>query len=173
VDVLERDLQLDTLVEAVDGLVRGHGRVALIGAEAGAGKSTLLRAFAERLPGNVQFRLGRCDDLSTPASFAPLWDMAPTLPGAVTDALGAGGRSALFAALRDELASSPSVLAVDDLQWADEATIDLVRHLGRRIDELPVVMCMHSGVTRSTAVTRFDGCSASWARARSGSTSLH
>lgn len=137
--LLERDEQLAALDSLADGLPSGS--IALVGAEAGAGKSSLLRAFAERAPSGILVRAGRCDDLATPASFAPLWDMADTLPGTVTAALDGNGPRvpiALATALREQ----PSVLILDDVQWADEATIDLIGHLGRRIDDLPLVLCL-------------------------------
>ncbi|WES63143.1 AAA family ATPase [Microbacter sp. GSS18] len=137
--LLERDEQLAALDSLADGLPSGS--IALVGAEAGAGKTSLLRAFAARAPAGMPVRSGRCDDLATPASFAPLWDMADTLPDPVTAALdGDGPRvpAALAAALREQ----PSVLILDDVQWADEATIDLIGHLGRRIDDLPLLLCL-------------------------------
>lgn len=91
-ELIERDDQLDALRQFADDLGSGGGRIALIGAEAGAGKSSLLGAFAEQLPTHTVYRLGRCDELSTPASFAPLWDMAATLPVAVADAAVLRGR---------------------------------------------------------------------------------
>lgn len=147
--LVERDDQLGVL----DGLAEGlpSGSVAVIGAEAGAGKTSLLSVFTDRLPRGVVHRSGRCDDLSTPASFAPLWDMAAALPGEVVDALRQGGRAGVLASITDALRSAPSVLMLDDVQWADDATIDLIRYVGRRVTELPVVLCL---AYRSDEVSR-------------------
>ncbi|QKJ20649.1 ATP-binding protein [Microbacterium hominis] len=137
--LVERDDQLNVLGGLAERLPRGS--VVLIGAEAGAGKSALLREFATRIPPTMAVRAGRCDDLATPASFAPLWDMVETLPTAVAKALsGRGGR--VSAALTAALRRRPSVLILDDIHWADEATVDLIGHLSRRIDELPVLLCL-------------------------------
>jgi DNA-binding CsgD family transcriptional regulator/tetratricopeptide (TPR) repeat protein len=80
---------------------------------------------------------------SRPAAvpLAPIADIAAT---ARTDALRvvldrASTAHDVFAALRDEVADAPSVLVVEDAHWADEATLDVLRILGRRITTLPLV----------------------------------
>ncbi|WP_344738929.1 AAA family ATPase [Microbacterium awajiense] len=138
--LVERDEQLAVLA----GLARGlpQGAVALVGAEAGAGKTSVLRAFVDAAAPGVPARFGRCDDLTAPASYAPIWDMALTLPPAVRTALEGRGGIRMPVALADALRERPSILAIDDVQWADEATLDLLGHLARRIDEVPVVLCV-------------------------------
>ncbi|GAA1465919.1 ATP-binding protein [Microbacterium thalassium] len=138
--LVERDDQLAALDRLAAGLPTGS--IALIGGEAGSGKTSLLREFLARRPPGVSWRAGRCDDLATPASFAPLWDMADALPAAVADALEGEGRQRVLAGIADALRAEPSILVFDDVQWADEATIDLIRFVGRRIDELPVLLCL-------------------------------
>ena len=141
VALVERDDQLAVLSRIAEGLDR-RGRVVAIVGEAGAGKTSLLRAFAATVATRLDVRVGRCDDLATPASLAPLWDMAPTFSGSVTAALTAGERSTLFATLMEQLRRSPSLFAVDDAQWADQATLDLIRHVGRRVEQLPALVCI-------------------------------
>ena len=48
----------------------------------------------------------------------------------------------LFAAVLDELARppTPTVLVFEDVHWADEATLDLVKFLGRRIHRVPALL---------------------------------
>ena len=59
------------------------------------------------------------------------------------EALRAGDREEVFAALRDELTVAPgTVLIVEDVHWADEATLDVLRFLARRIDDLPAVLVL-------------------------------
>lgn len=137
--LVERDQQLTDLIEAASS---PHGRVVFVAGEAGSGKTTLLRAFATRLDHRHRFRMGRCEPLSTPAPLGPLYEMLPTFPQSITDAV--GGRSQhqakLFGAVFEELASEPGVMVIDDAHFADEATIDMVRYLGRRIEDTPTVL---------------------------------
>ena len=48
-------------------------------------------------------------------------------------------RVSLFPQVRTALGRVPTVLLLEDLHWADEATLDLVRHVARRMDGLPVL----------------------------------
>lgn len=138
--LVERDTQLAALARTRDRLPQGG--VVLLGAEAGAGKTSLLRAFLAEGSADLVVRSGRCDELSTPVSYAPLWDMLDDLPDTVRQALAGDGRHAVVSALTDALREGPTVLVIDDAQWADEATIDLIRHLGRRVDDIPVMLCL-------------------------------
>ena len=50
----------------------------------------------------------------------------------------------MLAALPAELdwAGHPTVLVVEDVHWADEATLDVLGYLARRIAELPAVLVL-------------------------------
>ena len=52
--------------------------------------------------------------------------------------------AALFAAVLAELSRSPlpTLLVIEDLHWADEATLDLVKYLGRRIHRVPALLLL-------------------------------
>ena len=41
-----------------------------------------------------------------------------------------------------QLAAGPTLLVVDDVQWADDATLDVVRHVARRIARLPALLVL-------------------------------
>ena len=46
--------------------------------------------------------------------------------------------------MRDELASARTILVLEDLHWADEATLDVLRTLGRRIEAMSsLVLCTY------------------------------
>jgi DNA-binding CsgD family transcriptional regulator/tetratricopeptide (TPR) repeat protein len=131
--LLERDAELERLARLVEG-ARESGRVAFVSGAAGTGKSSLL-AELRRTSGGITVRAGRCDALSTPAPLGPLYEMLPTLPPEVTGPLAEGGRRELvFSELLAELSRRPNLLTIDDVHWADEATIDLLRYVARRID---------------------------------------
>ena len=49
-------------------------------------------------------------------------------------------RPRLFREIRARLAAQPTILVLEDLHWADEATLELVRFLGARLDGLPLLV---------------------------------
>jgi hypothetical protein len=135
-DLLERAPLLDELDGALATTATG-GRVVLLAGEAGIGKSTLVRRFAEQRSADVRFLLGACDPLLTPRALGPLHDLGRQTGGRLAELLAAGSpREQLFAALLDELhpGAQPQVVVVEDAHWADEATLDLLVFLGRRME---------------------------------------
>jgi AAA ATPase domain len=115
----------------------------LVSGEAGIGKSALVKRFAERRTADARFLLGACDPLLIPRALGPLHDIARQAGGRLAALLAAGSpREELFAALLDELdqPSRPQVLVVEDAHWADEATLDLLVFLGRRLERTPAML---------------------------------
>jgi DNA-binding CsgD family transcriptional regulator len=134
-DLLERAPLLEELRGALAATAAG-GRVVLVAGEAGIGKSALIRRFSERHSADARFLLGACDPLLTPRALGPLHDLGRQTGGRLAALLSAAGpREQLFAALLDELdqGSRAQVVVVEDGHWADEATLDLLVFLGRRI----------------------------------------
>jgi DNA-binding CsgD family transcriptional regulator/tetratricopeptide (TPR) repeat protein len=138
VELLEREFALESLERWWGEAADGEGRLVVVTGEAGIGKTALLRCFCERLGGGHTVLWGACDNLRTPRTLGPLADMAAAGPGPLRAALERAGKpAACFEALRQELASdAPTVLVFEDLHWADEATLDVLTMLGRRIEGL-------------------------------------
>ena len=135
-DLLERSSALGELAGLLAATATG-GRVVLVAGEAGIGKSALVRQFTEERSADAWFLLGACDPLLTPRALGPLHDIARQTGGRLAALLAAGGpREAVFAAFLDELhlGGRPRVVVVEDAHWADEATLDLLVFLGRRIE---------------------------------------
>jgi predicted ATPase len=133
VELLEREDCLTSLAEWLAEVQRKGGCVVLVGAEAGLGKTTLLREFAGRLP-KTKVLWGACDALFTPRPLAPVLDIARDAGGPLADAVRRkADRDELFAATLDELERQPALVVFEDLHWADEATLDFVKYLGRRV----------------------------------------
>lgn len=132
--LLERDGELRRLRHALDEAGSSGGRVVLIRGEAGIGKSSLVRAFLDEISDSAHVHVGYCDDLDTPQPFGPLWDIARDEPE-LQRALLASDRQAILGAAFDLLTRSlrPAVAVIEDTQWSDEATLDAIRYVGRRI----------------------------------------
>ena len=133
--LLERDQQLATLQAYADDARLGDGRLALVSGEAGIGKSSLVEAFVDALS-DARVAWTSCDGAFTPSALGPLQDVADQWGGAVRVACADGvPRDARFAALLSMLREHDglSVLVIEDLHFADEATLDLVRHVARRL----------------------------------------
>src|SRR5271165_1240770 len=142
VPLLEREAQLASLAQWAGEARHGDGRLVLIAGEAGVGKSALVEQVQRGLP-EATWCWGACDGLFTPRPLGPLFDIAGTLGGELLELCRAGAaRDELLSALLRQV-SAPGglhVLVVEDVHWADEATIDLLRFLGRRIRDAPVLL---------------------------------
>ena len=139
--LLERSEQMRVLAAAARAADQGHGSVVLVSGEAGAGKTSLVRAFPSWAPAGARMLTGYCEALSTPRALGPLKDMAPGMDGEFRDAVQSGDRDRVMAALVSALTTGPTtVLIVEDLHWADEGTLDVLRHAARRIATMRAVM---------------------------------
>ena len=143
--LLERERELAELAQAAREAAAGEGGLVLVSGEAGIGKSSLVRALRGLLPAEARLLVGHCDDLGTPRTLGPFRDLVGQVGAELTRALAEGGeRDAVPAALRAELdwAGHPTVLVVEDVHWADEATLDVLGYLVRRIASLPAVLVL-------------------------------
>ncbi|WP_181780366.1 ATP-binding protein [Pseudonocardia pini] len=119
----------------------GRGRVVLLTGESGIGKTRLAQELATLADGAVVW--GRCAET---AGAPPFWPWQEVLRR-----LGVGGSpsgevqsspqdrfrvvEAMAAAVFDAAARRPLLIALDDLQWADEASLLVVRHVADRVAE--------------------------------------
>jgi DNA-binding CsgD family transcriptional regulator/tetratricopeptide (TPR) repeat protein len=132
IELLERDEQLRRLNDAFSAAGMSRGRIVAIAAEAGAGKTALTERFVASLGGGARVFWGACENLSTPEVLLPLRDIARA-SGEAFD-LGADHISAFESLLRlISRGAAPALLIIEDVHWADTATLDLIRYLGRRI----------------------------------------
>jgi DNA-binding CsgD family transcriptional regulator len=135
VDLLERHAQLEELAQHLRAAVAGTGKVVFVSGEAGAGKSALIEQFAQQAPRGVRVLWGHCDALQTSRVLGPVHEVASGLSLAENPRAANMSRELLFGRLLERLSSPqpPSVVVLEDVHWADEATLDFVRYLGRRI----------------------------------------
>jgi len=144
VDLLEREVDLEVLDRALADAERGSGSVVLIGGEAGIGKTRLVQWFSKNHAGDARVLWGACDDLSTPRTLGPFRDIAGQVNGALKDAVIEGTRGEVFDAVLEAVVDSgrPTAVIVEDVHWADGATLDVLKFLGRRIDRVPVTLVL-------------------------------
>src|SRR5829696_3243269 len=148
-----RDRELALLHERLTAARDGRGSVALISGEAGIGKTTLADALCrEAADVGAHVLTGHCFDRTETPPYGPwiqivrrvqaLSDIANTLPVPRLD--GATSQADLFTQTRDFLvaltAERPLVLVLEDLHWADSASLDLLRFIARGIDEMPFLL---------------------------------
>jgi DNA-binding CsgD family transcriptional regulator/tetratricopeptide (TPR) repeat protein len=143
--LLEREAELATLDEALDDASRGRGCVVLLYGEAGSGKTSVVRSFEQRATTRARFRVGACEDLIIPRMLGPFRDMARQVGGEMSELLAkAPDPGTLVEPLLEELDHplQPTVMVVEDVHWADDATLDVVRMLARRVEWLRAVVVM-------------------------------
>jgi DNA-binding CsgD family transcriptional regulator/tetratricopeptide (TPR) repeat protein len=140
--LLERTPFLQTLAEYAGEARQGNGRLVLLSGESGMGKTVLLEEF-QRRAGDTRWLWGSCDGLLTPRPLGPLFDIGSQLDGELAELCRRGApRDQLFAAFLAELAApSPfTVVVIEDVHWADEATADMLSLLGRRLGRIPALL---------------------------------
>ena len=135
VELLERDAYLTALHEYVASAADGHGRLVLLSGDAGIGKTSLVDAFRDQ-HADATWLWGACDASFTPRPLGPLFEIATDVGGELAALARADvERNELFAASVRALETSenPVVMVVEDLHWADEATLDWLSYLARRV----------------------------------------
>jgi DNA-binding CsgD family transcriptional regulator len=143
-DLVERGEALTALDACLREVAGDQGRVVLVAGEAGIGKTSLLRAFAAAHP-NTTLWWGACDALQTPHPLAPLHDIARDADVSFGGLIHAApSRAALFDAVLDELrrAAEPVLVVIEDAHWADDATLDLIKFIGRRIERTKALLAV-------------------------------
>jgi DNA-binding CsgD family transcriptional regulator/tetratricopeptide (TPR) repeat protein len=143
--LLERDQHVQVLDEALRQAAAGHGRVTVVSGEAGIGKTSLVEHFLDQCQPMPRARWGACEALFTPRPLGPLYDIAQQTQAPLRALLdGEANRATLFAAVFDDLAQGPvpAVVVIEDIHWADEATLDLIKYLARRIHRLPALLIL-------------------------------
>jgi DNA-binding CsgD family transcriptional regulator len=145
VELLERDGALAVLAEALEAAARGAGRVVFVTGEPGIGKTSLVTQFARDASAAARTLFGTCDDLSIPRPLGPVRDLVGSVSPQLEEALsGDVAPHEIQTLLVAELAlpPHPTVLVLEDVHWADEATLDSITVLGRRIGSLPALLVL-------------------------------
>jgi predicted ATPase len=140
------------LREQLAAMEAGRGQLVILGGEAGIGKTTLARdliATAEKRGHRVL--VGRCFDLTAASPYGIWFDLAtdyqrtggpegpPVLPPVLVDRNldGITSQSGFFelvrAFLHDLAARQPTLIVLEDVHWADPASLELLRHIASQL----------------------------------------
>ena len=150
-----RDAELATLTGFIAEASRGRGSSVLIEGEPGIGKSALVRtALAGPVSSGFQVFWGSGDELGQALPLLPLLEglrirepsanprrssMLRLLRGEDEADRGADVSGALaeqlLALVAEECTSMPTILVIDDLQWADQASITVWARLSRSVSQ--------------------------------------
>ncbi|HEX7947637.1 MAG TPA: AAA family ATPase [Phenylobacterium sp.] len=139
-ELLEREEPRAKLEAALAAAREGHGRIVSLEGEAGIGKTALTLAFTEAHRADARVHAGGCEHLSTPEPLGPLRDIARESQGRFY--ISATGHLATYESLLQLLQGGrpPALLVIEDIHWADDATLDMLRFLGRRVRTAPVMV---------------------------------
>ena len=169
-ELLERDADVELLHAAIGRAGRGHGSSVVVEGPAGIGKTALLRTtFAAAADAGMRTALARASEFERGFAFGVVRQLFEPIVAEATESqrtalfAGAAGsaretllhavdhdappRGTAYSALHalywlsvnvsDE---RPLVLGIDDLQWADGASLRWISFLARRIEGLPVLL---------------------------------
>lgn len=139
VHLLERGDCLNTLNGLFEQITQGTGHTTLLFGEAGIGKTSLVNVFLEQVKHKSLVYVGTCDSLFTPRPLGPLYDIAGQISsGFLNEIKSKLDRASIFLSFLEYLENKPQpvVLVFEDVHWADEATVDLIKFLARRITRL-------------------------------------
>jgi DNA-binding CsgD family transcriptional regulator/tetratricopeptide (TPR) repeat protein len=142
--LLEREGELGLLRDALVEASEGRGSVVLLTGEPGIGKSSLIEAWVASPGTEAKVLVGWCDDLLTRRTLGPFHDIARAGSPQLREAVARTDTNAVFDAVLNELDHPlrPTALVLEDVHWADEATLDVARYVGRRIAGLPALLVL-------------------------------
>jgi len=134
--LLEREVYLNTINAIFNGIALNGGHTLFISGEPGIGKTSLIKTFIKQVGNKVRILTGGCDSLFTPRPLGPLFDISTQLSTEFQRILKSNAnRSALFNAFLEEMKgrTETTILIFEDIHWADEATLDLIKYFSRRV----------------------------------------
>jgi Predicted ATPase len=135
-ELIERAEFLSSLQMKFESVAEGEGHCILLSGEAGIGKTSLIKVFCQEKKNDCKIYHGTCDALFTPRPLAPIYDIILQIRG--DNNFDATNSSALFSQLFHEIENQhrTTLVVIEDIHWADEATLDFIKFFARRISRL-------------------------------------
>jgi len=144
-ELIERAGFLASLQARFKNVAQGEGHCVFVSGESGIGKTSLVRAFCKERKTDCNIYQGICDALFAPRPLAPLYDIALQIRsdswqnnGDISDTAGLFAR--FFHELNDQ--KKTIIIVFEDIHWADEATLDFIKFLARRITQVPCLFIL-------------------------------
>lgn len=140
--LVEREIFLETLQGCFDQVLSGEGHSVFINGEAGIGKTSLVKTFTHSISKECKLYRGTCDALFTPSPLAPVYEILLQLrneaPGEFRD------RIILFNSILYEIKKNQcaTIIIFEDIHWADEATLDFIKFLSRRVNQIRCLLLL-------------------------------
>ncbi len=158
--IVGRTQEQTLLHELFEGARAGHGRLALLSGEAGIGKTTLVADLGQAAKEQeVPLLIGHCYDLTTTPPYGPWVEIVratgldrsqPPLRDLLSEDErfdGARNQMALFEGVVDYLGRlaehHPLLLVLEDIHWADQASLDLLRFVARQLSQYPILILVN------------------------------
>ena len=137
--LVERQREADTLLAYAAEAVERRGRFIGLGAEAGGGKTALVTHVAGAVASQLDVRWGIADSVIAAAPLGAVLDAFPEIEQELQGASGAQ-RLRVYRTIRSALARQPTLLILEDVHWADDATLEFLRFIARRLHDLPLLL---------------------------------
>jgi DNA-binding CsgD family transcriptional regulator/tetratricopeptide (TPR) repeat protein len=144
-DLLERDAPRAIINDTFKRVSAKEGAIVLVSGEAGIGKTAFVTEFTGSQRPYARVLWGACDPLFTPRPLGPIYDIALRDLPHLLELLNSGANwFAIAAALQKILNESPAptIVVFEDIHWADEATLDLIKYLGRRVQQAKTLLIL-------------------------------
>src|SRR5215203_4019076 len=138
-ELIERDGFLRSLETTFERVTNGEGHCVLLSGEAGIGKTSLIKSFYKEKKDNCKIYQGTCDALFTPRPLAPIYDIIWQIEHDTKEnELYNVDRALLFNQLFHGLEQQKKsvIIIIEDIHWADEATLDFIKFFARRIGRI-------------------------------------
>lgn len=141
--LLEREQAIRTF-NSLASASRTSGMLVCVSGEAGIGKTAFIEHIRSSLPAH-RFYWSGCDALLTPRPLSPIFELISDIDASLLETLESASMvtwvsATVFHAL--EKLDTASILVVEDIHWADNATLDVLKYIARRISFLPCLLCI-------------------------------